>query len=425
MAYKAATTKTFLSCIAVVIITVLVKVLVWDPLITSDLQSAKDAHDTSASEAGSPSFHSSRIKRSDGSKSTEVLFDPHGNDTMVFLHVQKTGGSAFLEHMVTLQQPMFQRVGSALVGRTPLKLCKMGNYKWKRVGGFLNQTLDMHLEWCPRSMLNLTGETWLISEKTTGWMCGVHALYVDFIHCLRNVTNFNKIAKVKQNYPLVSSNRTFHYITLLRHPVLRYLSEYLQTTRGACWPVHGRVCNGEIVTKHTPLCAHCKMKLLVNSGRHVQESLKEYLGCDIMWRKNRLTLALADSEQVTCWNQTQYTSKERGKLLLESAKQNLLKLSFFGILEFQEESGWLFERTFGMEFGIPPPHLPFNSSMANLLLQELLVHRSLYDKVIARNKWDLELYWFALEEFEKRMNAFGKELDTSTLHSLRSLLPPS
>ena len=419
MAYKAATTKTFLSCIAVVIITVLVTVSVWDPLITSDLQSADDA------QAGSPSFYSSKIKRSDGSRSTEVVFDPHGNDTMVFLHVQKTGGSAFLEHMVTLQQPMFQRVGSALVGRTPLKLCKMGNYKWKRGGGFLNQTLDMHLEWCPRNMLNLKGETWLISEKTTGWMCGVHALYVDFIHCLRNVTKFNKMAKVKQYYPLVSSNRTFHYVTLLRHPVLRYLSEYLQTTRGACWPVHSRVCGGEIVTKQTPLCAHCKMKLLANSGRHVQESLKEYLGCDVIWRKNRLTFALADSEQVTCWNRTQYTSKERGELLLESAKQNLLKFSFFGILEFQKESGWLFERTFGMEFGIPPPHLPFNSSMANLLLQELLMHTSLYDKVIARNKWDLELYWFALEEFEKRMNAFGKELDTSTLHSLRSLLPQS
>ena len=421
MAYKAATTKTFLSCIAVVIITVLVTLSVWDPLATSDLQSVEDT--LAASEVA---FYSSKSKRSDTSRSTRVLFDPHGNDTMVFLHVHKTGGSAFLEHMVTLQQPMFQRVGSALVGRAPLKLCRMGDYKWKRGGGFLNQTLDIHLEWCPRNMLYLKGETWLVSEKTTGWMCGVHALYVDFVHCLRNITNFNKMTKVKQYSPLVSSNRTFHYITLLRHPVLRYLSEYLQTTRGACWPVHDRVCDdGMVKIKQTPLCAHCKMKLLANSGRHVQESLKEYLGCDVMWRKNRLTLALADSEQVTCWNRTQYTSKERGKILLESAKQNLLKFSFFGILEFQEESGWLFERTFGMEFGIPPPHLPLNSSMANLLLQELLVHPSLYKKVIANNKWDLELYWFAVEEFEKRMSASGKELDTSTLRSLRSLLPQS
>ena len=128
---------------------------------------------------------------------------------------------------------------------------------------------------------------------------------------------------------------------------------------------------------------------------------------------------------MTCWNRTQYTSEERDQMLLDSAKQNLLKFSFFGILEFQEESGWLFERTFGMEFGIRPPHLPFNSSLASLLLQELLLHPSLYERVVANNKLDLELYWFAVEEFGKRMRTIGKEIDTATLHSLRTLLPQS
>ena len=425
MTYRTATTKTFLSCTALVIIAVLVTVAVWDPAITS-LQSAEDASAISAAS----SFHSSKTKRS-AARTTEVLFDPHGNDTMVYLHVQKTGGSAFLEHMVTLKQPVFQRVGLALVGRAPLKLCRMGRFKWKRGGGFINtvnHTLDIHLEWCPRNMLNLTDETWLISEKTTGWMCGVHALYVDFIRCLRNVNlvnKFNRVAKVKKYYPLVSPNRTFHYITLLRHPVLRYLSEYLQTTRGACWPMHDRVCDGKVVAskQRLPFCADCKRKRVFKV--HVQESLREYLSCDVIWRNNRLTLALADSELVTCWNTTQCTSGKRDKVLLESAKQNLLKFAFFGILEFQEESGWLFERTFGMEFGIRPPYFPFNSSVANLLLQELSVHPSLYRRVIANNKLDLELYWFALEEFEKRMSAIGKELDTDTLNSLRTLLPQS
>ena len=424
MTYKTTATKTFLSCIAVVIITILVTVLVWDPAATiTYLQSAAE-YDASVSAPGAASFysHSSKAKRSD-TRATEMLFDPHGNDTMVYLHVQKTGGSAFLEHMVTLQQSVFQRVGSSLVGRAPLKLCRMGKYKWKRVGGFMNQSLDIHLEWCPRNMLNLTAETWLISEKTTGWMCGVHALYVDFIHCLKNVTKFNKMTKLKKYYPLVSPNRTFHYVTLLRHPVLRYLSEYLQTTRGGCWPLHERVCDGEVVK--IPFCAQCKTQRLRNLGWHVQESLRKYLGCDVSWRNNRLTLALADNEQVTCWNRTQYTSEERGQMLLDSAKQNLLKFSFFGILEFQEESGWLFERTFGLEFGIRPPHLPFNSSLASLLLQELLLHPSLYERVVANNKLDLELYWFAVEEFGKRMRTIGKEIDTATLHSLRTLLPQS
>ena len=428
MAYKRATTKAFLSCIAVVVVTVLVTLEVWDPAATSlGLQLARE--DAFAGAAGSSSFYFSKTKRSDVGRATEVLFDPHGNDTMVYLHVQKTGGSAFLEHMVTLQQPVFQKVGSAAVGRAPLELCRMGSFKWKRGGGFMNHTLDIHLEWCPRDMFNMTEETWLVSEKTTGWMCGVHALYVDFVRCLKNVTTYNKMTKWKKHFPLVSSNRMFHYVTLLRHPVLRYLSEYLQTTRGACWPVHDRICDGEVIeTKQTPYCADCNLKRLRHRGRnvsrlHVQESLREYLSCDVRWRNNRLTLALADSEQVTCWNRTQYTSEERDKILLESAKENLLKFSFFGILEFQEESGWLFERTFGMEFGIRPPPLPFNSSVANLLLHELLLRPSLYQKVIANNELDLELYWFAVEEFEKRMRAAGADIDTNTLHSLRTLLP--
>ena len=415
--------KAFLSCTVAVIITVLVTVAVWDPATTFNAQSALD---TSINLAGSS--HSSKVKRSEDTSlqvNYEVPFDPHGNDSMVYLHVQKTGGSAFLEHMVTLQMAVFQRVGSELVRRAPLRLCKMGEFKWKRGGGFIhkNETLEIHLEWCPRDMFNRRGETWLISEKTTGWMCGVHALYVDFVRCLRNVTEYNKSAKLKNNYPFVSTNRTFHYVTLLRHPVLRYLSEYLQTTRGACWPAHDRVCDGEKVkTKRPPFCADCKIKQIYITP---QESLREYLDCEVIWRKNRLTLALADSELVTCWNRTQHTSEERDTLLLESAKQNLLKFAFFGILEFQEESGWLFEKTFGMEFGIHPPHLPFNSSVANLLLQELTVHPVLYEKLIANNKLDLELYWFAVEEFKKRMRTIGKELDSGTLHDLRTLLPQS
>ena len=418
--------KIFLSCITIVLITVLMTVAVWDPATTFKEARALAAYGYAPAPADSTS---SKVKRSEDTVNMTINwqwipFDPHGNDTMVYLHIQKTGGSAFLEHLVTLQLPVFQRVGSSLVRRAPLRLCKMGEFKWLRSGGFMNhKTMEMHMEWCPRDALNLTGETWLISEKTTGWMCGVHALYVDFVRCLRNVTNYNihLAADSKHVYPSVSSSRTFHYVTLLRHPVLRYLSEYLHTTRGACWPVHQEFCNGqEIKQKKPPFCADCKRKQHYN-----MVSLGEYLACGISWRRNRLTLALADSELVTCWNKTQYTSEERGALLLESAKENLLKLAFFGILEFQEESGWLFERTFGVEFGIPPPRLPFNSSMTDLLLQALPEHQLLYEKVIANNRLDIELYWFAMEEFKKRMKAVGKELDRNTLHNLRTLLPQS
>ena len=46
----------------------------------------------------------------------------------------------------------------------------------------------------------------------------------------------------------------------------------------------------------------------------------------------------------------------------------------------------------------------------------IILHPSLYESIVANNKLDLELYWFAVEEFEKRMRAIGKEIDTDTLH---------
>lgn len=408
-----ATSKTLLLGSMVVLITVMVFVTVWDPSLHFD-----EVH----AGISAPKVRRSGELEMNYTSSWQLPFDPHGNDTMVYIHIHKTGGSAFLEHLVTMQLPVFQKIGASYVRRSPLNLCQMSNSKtWKRGGGFLNmsQSLVMHMELCPRHALNLTGETWLISEKTTGWMCGVHALYVDFVHCLRDVTKYNKHAS-KTHFPFVSPNRNFHYVTLLRHPILRYLSEYLQTTRGGCWPTHARVCNGKTISsaKNTHPCTICRMK-----GNKKKLSLEEFLECKHDWRNNRLTLALADSKQVTCWNKTQYTSDERGTLLLESAKRNLLKFAFFGILEFQEESGWLFERTFGVEFGIPPPHLPLNSSLATLLLQTLPDHRSLYSQAINNNRLDLELYWFALKVFRNRMKSIGKDLDKDTVHSLRTLLP--
>ena len=33
-----------------------------------------------------------------------VDFDPHGNDTLVFIHIQKTGGTTFVGHLHTLKK---------------------------------------------------------------------------------------------------------------------------------------------------------------------------------------------------------------------------------------------------------------------------------------------------------------------------------
>ena len=61
-----------------------------------------------------------------------------------------------------------------------------------------------------------------------------------------------------------------------------------------------------------------------------------------------MTISLADHDEATCWNKTRYTRKERDQILLESAKSNLLKFSYFRITDFPSESSELFEKTFGV-----------------------------------------------------------------------------
>ena len=42
----------------------------------------------------------------DRGRGVKVLFDPYGSDTVVYVHIQKTGGSEFLKHLVTAQIPI-------------------------------------------------------------------------------------------------------------------------------------------------------------------------------------------------------------------------------------------------------------------------------------------------------------------------------
>ena len=62
---------------------------------------------------------------------------------------------------------------------------------------------------------------------------------------------------------------------------------------------------------------------------------------------------LADLTLAGCSNSTVTTdehSAERDRIMLESAKQNLARMAFFGLTEQQSISQYVFERTLGLEF---------------------------------------------------------------------------
>ena len=290
-------------------------------------------------------------------------------------------------------------------------------------GGYIGHGKKIFIQYvsCPRNPLDKEGETWLVSEKTTSWMCGVHAFYTDFKRCLSHLDRYN--SKTERKFPVVSENKRFHYVVILRHPIHRFLSEYLHTLRGACW-LHNHYCNGE--KTYWPLASNLSkpcFELLHCSQAHINITLEEFADCKDAWSTNRQTVVLADIDEASCWSKSSYTQKERNKLLLDSAKHNLRKLSYFGLTEFQEESGDLFERTFGLNFLNPPKKIEFNDTHAGKVVHSVVQDSELYKRVVQRNCLDLELYKFALGLFEQRLNAIGKPLNRTTLDYIRTTLP--
>ncbi|TMW50563.1 hypothetical protein DOY81_004349 [Sarcophaga bullata] len=116
----------------------------------------------------------------------DFQFDMDGHDVMVFLHIQKTGGTSFGRHLVRdldLKRP-----------------CECQRQR-KRC-------------YCFRPHRN---ENWLFSRYSTGWKCGLHADWTELTSCVDQELDKNEGESAKRRY---------FYITLLREPIARYMSEY-------------------------------------------------------------------------------------------------------------------------------------------------------------------------------------------------------
>lgn len=73
---------------------------------------------------------------------------------------------------------------------------------------------------------------WLFSRYSMGWRCGLHADWTELNDCVDEAMDETEgISSIQSN----SSHRRYFYITLLRNPVLRFLSEWRHVQRGATW----------------------------------------------------------------------------------------------------------------------------------------------------------------------------------------------
>ncbi|XP_067404120.1 heparan-sulfate 6-O-sulfotransferase 2 [Emydura macquarii macquarii] len=278
-------------------------------------------------------------------------FDIRGDDLIVFLHIQKTGGTTFGRHLVRniqLERPCECRPGQ--------KKCT-----------------------CHRPGKR---ETWLFSRFSTGWSCGLHADWTELTNCVPALLDSTREAARRPA-------RNYYYITILRDPVSRYLSEWRHVQRGATWKASLHVCDGRSpTTEELPSC--------YTGDDWSGCSLKEFMDCPYNLANNRQVRMLSDLSLVGCYNLSVMPEEQRNKVLLDSAKENLKRMAFFGLTEFQRKTQYLFEKTFNMNF--ISPFTQYNSTRAS----SVEIDEQTQKHIETLNFLDMELYDYAKDLFLQR-----------------------
>ncbi|ESO86460.1 hypothetical protein LOTGIDRAFT_72154, partial [Lottia gigantea] len=268
-------------------------------------------------------------------------FDINENDVLVFLHIQKTGGTFF---------------GRALVKNLdvdPPCVCQPFGNRCK--------------------CLTYRKKLWLFSWFSTGWKCGLHADWTELQNCVDQ-----RLDQMEGSH----RKRRLHYITYLRDPIKRYISEW---KHGGTWRQSLHMCNGKPATfEEIPFC--------YENRKWKGVSLDEFLGCPHNLANNRQTRMLADLRLVNCYNKTGMSQEKRDSIMLESAKHNLKETTFFGITDYQNYSQALFEKTFQLSF--------LEDFEQNNQTQAEKVDYSKYtERLKENNHLDLELFQFAKKLF--------------------------
>jgi len=279
-------------------------------------------------------------------------FDIMDRDVMVFLHIQKTGGTTFGRHLVRnldLDNPC---------------ICPR---KRKRCDCFRPNTIN---------------EQWLFSRYSTGWRCGLHADWTALTNCVEN--SLDELEGIRKR-------RRYFFITVLRDPIHRYISEFRHVQRGATWKAAGHWCGGQEF--EFPKC--------YQDQDWTGVELDEFMNCSYNFAHNRQTRMLADLSLVDCYNSSSVLEpNERNRILLASAKTNLVRMAYFGLTDEQLRSQYIFEQTFRIKFIEPfeQVHSSISSkTIAQLSADKLKLVREL-------NHLDVELYEFGHQLLFQRFN---------------------
>ena len=104
-----------------------------------------------------------------------------------------------------------------------------------------------------------------------------------------------------------------------------------------------------------------------------------------------------------CYKNGAMSPEMRHDIMLKSAKENLRRMAFFGLTEYQQESQYLFERTFGVKFR--RDFFQYNHTHAS---EAGISHRQ-QRQILKLNELDVDLYQFAKDLFSQRLQKTLRE----------------
>lgn len=311
-----------------------------------------------------------------------------GNDVLVFLHMQKTGGTQ-------VDQFLTQHVKGAPCVCEGHKSCVCNRPTGAKSTERKKSDYDYEREEDDETgAMTGTGQydTWLYSRSSTYRAgCGVHADWTELTSC---------VPKLLDQEEKPNPHRRFFYFTILREPVGRFISEWRHVKRGATWKSSKHVCNNQ--QYHIPTC--------YNGSDWSGVTMQEFVSCPLNLAFNRQTRMLADLSLVHCYNFSwsplehhlqqpalgQETKQELEAKLLHSAKSNLLRMASFGLLSQYEDTQKLLTATLGLEF-------QRNLKSRKTHSESTLFEPELMTRIEQVNKLDMELFQFATSVFNERL----------------------
>jgi hypothetical protein len=218
-------------------------------------------------------------------------------------------------------------------------------------------------------------------------LCGLHADNGKLKECI------DKEVKEKQHKFI----KNVHYITILRDPTIRYISEWQHVSRSmtkgffkiSAFNDSENYCNKEVSME----------KCVPDLKESDTLTLEKFLDCKDNVAVNRQTRHLAEYKEKNC---TLFESENKN-LLLENAKQFLESLNYFALTEYEDLSLKLFEKVFQNSFKFNVL-IDEKKKKAKTLTSNYMksLNRTLIEKIDKLNNLDWLLYEYAkLLFFEK------------------------